>query len=197
MTEREYQLFPPDDQSWRSWITGHLRTHPDHARHYQPGYDFTLRSTVDIGREHERWHDGPGAFVTHEHERWHDGPGAFVTHEHDRPYRVIVLKENEMTEKKRLELKVTVEGADPDGALAKILKTATPSGVATLLSRKGTEGLNVTKVERADGQAIGLEAHFEQYWAENHCEGDDGEEGEKSWAREAFFYGVRWAKEQK
>jgi hypothetical protein len=182
MTEREYQLFPAEDGgSFRSWITNHLRTHPDHAWFYQPGFDFAQDSSVNIARAHEWWHNNRSTFATHEHER---------------PWRVLVRKGNAM-KTKRLELKVTVEGEDPDGTLAAMTRQGPHPRPYTAQIQYGTRSLPVVKVERADGQAIGLEAHFEQYWAENHCEGDDGEEAEKSWAREAFFYGVRWAKEQK
>jgi hypothetical protein len=161
---------------WRSWVIRHLLTHPDHAPRYPKGHDFVLRGTADIGREHERWHDDRSTWRT---------PGVW-RHEHERPWRVSVMKEKSM-EKKTLELKVTVSGQDPDGTLATMNRE-------TLRLHAGPYALKVTKVERADGQAFGLEAAFEEYWAECHCEGDD-EEAEKSWAREAFLYGVKYGRE--
>ena len=95
---------------------------------------------------------------------------------------------------KSLDLKVTVTtapNADPDAALARMDKdklrlTASPYS------------LKVTKIERADGLPFGLEAGFEEWWAESHLieNGDDPgyESHEKAWAREAFAYGVQFMK---
>lgn len=88
---------------------------------------------------------------------------------------------------KKLDLKVTVTGEDPDATLARMDK-------GTLRLTASPYALKVTKLERADGEPFGLESEFEAYWSESHCEGDDGEPGEKLWAREAFLYGVRIGK---
>ena len=100
-----------------------------------------------------------------------------------------------MTNRKTLDLKVTVEDPDPDGRLAAI--------IGEDLSLKGSpsgRGIRVTHVERADGQPIGAEEAFEEYWAESHTglrEGTDWSNGEKLEALDAFLYGLRYAKEKK
>lgn len=171
-----------DASSWRNWMTYHLLRHPDHKHAYPAGHDFVLRSTISVAREHERLHLG-------------------FFHDHDRPWHVLE-KEEDM---KTLELKVTVSGSDPDGTLAQMLKYATSlagspaidTTVATLTPRSGGSALTVTKLERADGQEIGLEAKFEEYWRDNCCEGDHGSADEKWAARHAFFYAVKLLKEKK
>ena len=35
---------------------------------------------------------------------------------------------------------------------------------------------------------------FTAWWNENHCEGDDGIYDEKFWAKEAFTYGIQYAR---
>jgi hypothetical protein len=98
-----------------------------------------------------------------------------------------------MTKQKTLDLKVTVEAPDPDGTLAKMLSQTAP------VLAGGVYALTVTHVERADGQAIGAEAAFEEYWEETHTgrEGTDWSSGEKLEALDAFLYGLRYAKEKK
>lgn len=171
-----------DASSWRNWMTYHLLRHPDHAHAYPRGHDFVLRSTISVAREHEYLHS-------------HLSQSA--QHEHDRPWHVLEVLEKE-EDMKTLELKVTVRAlTDPDAELVKILSNATDSGLATLMSRRGGSALTVTKLERADGQEIGLEAKFEEYWRDNCCEGDHGSADEKWAARHAFFYAVKLMKEKK
>jgi hypothetical protein len=83
-----------------------------------------------------------------------------------------------------LKLKVTVTGDNPDRTAALM------SRLHTQVLSAGPYKLTVTCVERADGQPLGAEAEFEEWWAESHCEGDDGEPQEKSWALEAFLYAL-------
>jgi hypothetical protein len=92
---------------------------------------------------------------------------------------------------KTQELKITVAGADPDGTLAALVQRG------DIWLKSGMHSLTVTKVERADGQEIGLEAEFEAYWRDNCCEGDHGSSDEKWAARHAFFYAVKLMKEKK
>jgi hypothetical protein len=35
---------------------------------------------------------------------------------------------------------------------------------------------------------------FEEWWSDNHCEGDEGTLDEKFWAKEAFRYGIQYGK---
>lgn len=164
--------------SWRSWVIRHLLTHPDHAPRYPRGHDFVLRGTADIGREHERWHD--------DRSTWR-------THEHDRPWRVSVMKEKSM-EKKTLELTVTVSGEDPDAALAAMTRQGPHPRPHVAQIQYGTRSLNIVEMKRADGQPFGLDAEFEAYWAGACGEGDIDDNTVKSWAREAFLYGVKYGK---
>jgi hypothetical protein len=144
-------------------MTDHLHHHPDHHRAFPAGHDFTLVSTIDIARKHEALHLG-------------------FFHEHDRPWHVLE-KEEDM---KTLDLKVTVSGSDPDGTLATMIQRGD-----TWL-KNGQYSLSLTKVERADGQEIGLEAAFEEYWRGNVGEkhGDDASD-EKLYARQAFLYAAK------
>jgi hypothetical protein len=159
--------------SWRAWMTDHLRNHPDHHRRFPAGHDFTLVPTIDIARQHERLHD---AYLR-------------LQHEHDRAWRVLG-KEKEEDMSKALDLKVTVSGDDPDATLAKMYKP-----YLRLTSRLNS--LKVIKVERADGQPLGLEAEFEQRWAELHGEGGEADAADKEWARDFFFTGVKVGRDSK
>jgi hypothetical protein len=179
--EREYQLFPVGSTSgWRSWIIRHLHEHPDHAGNYPRGHDFVLLGTVDIAREHEHWHDNRSTFATHEHER---------------PWRVMVKEDSEMAgNRKMLDLKVTVAaspGEDPDSVLDGILKRSPKDRVNLMQLRYGMQVLEVTKIERADGQEFGLEAAFEEYWRGLSKETATVKEE----SRNAFMDGARWRKE--
>lgn len=49
----------------------------------------------------------------------------------------------------------------------------------------------VLSIERADGRPFGLETEFDQYWDDTHCDGDEGEPGERAALRDAFFEGYR------
>jgi hypothetical protein len=100
-----------------------------------------------------------------------------------------------MKKRKDLDLKITVTGDDPDGTLGKMLAKFPVGRINLMQLRYSTEALDVTAVEREDGNPIGLESEFESRWAESHCEGDDEETQEKAWAREAFLWGVEYAKE--
>ena len=100
-----------------------------------------------------------------------------------------------------LNLKLRVRVNHPHGAdavCAKIVQDidTDASGKATIgQTRLAGAGfaIPVISMERADGQPFGLEAEFEDYWRETHCEGDDGTEG-KNEARGAFMYGVTYGK---
>jgi hypothetical protein len=96
-----------------------------------------------------------------------------------------------MSRTKTLDLKVTVSGEDPDGTLAAM----TRAGANPVRLSSGGYTLKVTNLERADGQPFGLEAAFEEYWRETHCEGYDDTAPEKTEARDAFLYGVNYGKE--
>jgi hypothetical protein len=158
----------------RTWLTGHLHEHPDHAWYYHAGHDFVLRSTADIAQEHERLHAMTAAGTARNLHR-HGDSG----------------KEKRVTEKKRtLDLLVTVEGEDPDGWLALMLKenlrlTASPSG----------RGIKVVKLARADGQEIGLEAAFEEWWQDQEPGERDAEI--RDLAHAAFMYGAGYGREKK
>lgn len=104
-----------------------------------------------------------------------------------------------MIDQKTLDLKVTVESSDPDAALAKILSLDGRQLFLGVPDRSVWQ-VRVTSVERADGQPIGAEEAFEEYWAESHTglrEGTDWSNGEKLEALDAFLYGLRYAKEKK
>lgn len=165
--------------SYRSDLIGHLHMHPHHAGFYKAGHDFVLVGTQAIRREHERWHAERRTFNTHRHPPGLEVPG----------------EERYMSKgNKALDLKVTVTGDDPDATLAEMLGFQPRSLV---LVRPGySRSLSVVSVERADGNAIGLEAEFEAWWADSHCEGDDEETDAKTWAREAFLWGVRQGKKR-
>lgn len=94
----------------------------------------------------------------------------------------------EPSPERTLDLRVTVVSAPsgPDAVLAKM-----PMGKVDVRLTCSPYTLKVIKVERADGQPFGLESAFEEWWADNHCEGDADE---KTWAREAFTYGVKYGK---
>lgn len=173
MTDQRYPWDEPSTgQSWRSWVTGHLLHHPDHRSRFPAGHDFVLVPTIDVARKHERLHDGLLSLM----------------HEHDRPWRV-----PEKEESVKLDLKVTVTqagNADPDAVLAKMRKddlwlTASPYK------------LPVTKVERADGQELGVDSAFEEWWQESHCEDDAGTAEEKDWAREGMLFGMKYRQRNK
>lgn len=92
-----------------------------------------------------------------------------------------------------LELKVTVRMpwhpvADLDERVARI---AADKGGVMLAGRENDVSVDVASVERADGQALGLEAEFRQYWEETHSESDPVLRAE---AHSAFLYGHRLGK---
>ena len=98
-----------------------------------------------------------------------------------------------MPTRKTLDLKVTVtcSDLDPDAVLARMDKDQ------IRLSATGTAyTLKVTSVERADGQEFGLEAEFESWWQDNQDPDDSTvyDASYKDWARDAFLYGVKYAK---
>lgn len=93
----------------------------------------------------------------------------------------------------KLELKVTVEGTDLDAKLANFLRAGAPAYPGFLRSHSGTEMVRVTDIKRADGQPIGAEAEFERYWDETHVEEYEAQANEKSEAREAFMYAIKYA----
>jgi hypothetical protein len=59
----QYPDLKPAEPGWvtagreRCELTSHLHDHPDHAGHFPAGHDFTLVSTADIRRRHERLHE--------------------------------------------------------------------------------------------------------------------------------------------
>jgi hypothetical protein len=170
--------FPSGREQWRAWVTDHLHHHPDHHHWYPKGHNFTLVSTMDIAREHERLHLG-------------------FFHDHDRAWRVLTKEKEESMSK--LDLHVTVAGDDPDGYLARLKHRTGTAGRLIIASAplSTSLGLTITSVERADGQPLGLESAFETWWAELHGEGDDADSPvDKEWARDAFLYGVKLGKEK-
>lgn len=94
--------------------------------------------------------------------------------------------------RKTLDLLVTVADKDPDGALAAIIAKGPPGRVNIAQISYSTRHLDIVKITRADGQEIGLEAEFESWWAEYN--GEDADETDKEWARDAFMYGVKYAR---
>lgn len=124
-------------------LIAHLHGHPGHAHRYPAGLDFALRGTNSILQEHRSRHlprQDPG---------------------HDENDLSTGEKEKEMASYKELDLKVTVISSDddPDKVLGELagsafMLKASPSGRC----------LSVIRIERADGQPLGLEAAFEKYW---------------------------------
>lgn len=164
----------------RNKLVNHLHTHPDHAWRYRAGHDFVLISNEDVRREHERLHLGL---------RNRDFPGR-ADHRHEPGTET---EEERYTARRTLGLKVTVAGEDPDGTLAKILELA-PRNRDNLMQLKYSScSLDVVGVERADGQQIGLEAEFEEYWTEYNQDNRDGY-NEKAAARDAFMYAYKLVK---
>jgi len=110
-------------------------------------------------------------------------------------FRFIRDKEEDVAERKTLDLKVTVaqSDGDPDRTLYLMDKAA-----MRLSSNAYT--LKVTSAVRADGLEFGLEREFEEYWRETHVEGaregTDWSRGEKLEALGAFLHGVRFAREK-
>lgn len=170
------------DGELRVKLTRHLHTHPDHARRYPAGHDFVLRGTQDVAAEHQRWHADRSTFVTHLHEQMLKVPG-------EKGYK-------SMSERKTLDLKVTVAAGDPDGELSQMLARSPKTRVNLCQLRYGVLSVDVVKIERADGQPFGVEAEFEEYWRDSHCEDADEESSEKTWARDAFLRGAAWRLEQ-
>jgi hypothetical protein len=183
-----------EDEAHRVWVTRHL-FHLDHAPRYRAGDDFADRTTRAIFEEHERLHDETG-----------------VWHQHARPWRVFSYsgsawslygkqesgeqERQSMSERRSLELTVTVVSDDPypDAVLGKMGKRVWLTDFA---GRSGAT-LKVAKVERADGQPIGLESEFEQWWRDTRLDGEDDDEDKKDWARAAFMYAAaKYAKEDK
>lgn len=98
-----------------------------------------------------------------------------------------------MTEYLDLKIKVLVENLDgADAVVAKLAQGRREK--APSLSGNGWR-VEVTSIERTDGQALGAEGEFEQYWAETHGEGDDEESVAKTEARSAFVYGVKFGRQ--
>jgi hypothetical protein len=155
-----------DDTGDRDRLIEHLLTHPGHKHSSVAGRNFEHYTTGNIMRLHDRLHMTPGKPWAHKDE------GGSMTSKGS----------------KTLDLKVTVKDSDPDGKLAKMYKPR-----LRLIS--GPDGLEVTKVERADGQPFGAEAAFEAWWTD--CAGDDEDSTEKEWAHDAFLYGIKYAKEKK
>jgi hypothetical protein len=99
---------------------------------------------------------------------------------------------------KSLDLKITVAGEDPDATLRHIIQTSPRNNPALLTTVNKTMPLSVVKIERADGQPIGLEAEFEEYWQE-YSQGRERENPygyEKGSARDAFMYAVKLKSQQ-
>lgn len=97
----------------------------------------------------------------------------------------------------KLDLHVTVAGDDPDGYLARLKHRTGMAGrlIITSAPLSTSLGLTITSAERADGQPLGLEAEFEQRWAELRGDGDDADFSvDKEWARDFFFMGVKLGK---
>lgn len=95
-----------------------------------------------------------------------------------------------------LELKVTVRMpwhpvADLDDRVARI---AADKGGVMLSGREDDVSVDVASVERADGQVLGLEAAFREYWEETHVAEDEPDPVLRAEARDAFMYGHRLAR---
>jgi hypothetical protein len=96
-----------------------------------------------------------------------------------------------------LNLKIRIRVQNPQGAdavcaqIAKDIDTSTSGKAAIGQTRLAGGGfaIPVISMERTDGVPLGMEAEFDTYWEETHCDGDDGSEG-KYEARAAFFYGI-------
>lgn len=95
---------------------------------------------------------------------------------------------------KKLDLKITVSGSDPDGTLHEILSRSPKNRAHVAQLKYGVLGLEVDSIARADGAEIGLEAEFEEYWAETHCNGDEPDGDEKGYALDFFMHGVKYAR---
>lgn len=164
-----------DDTGDRARLIEHLLTHPDHKHSSVAGRNFEYYTIGSIMQLHDRLHMTPGKPWAHKDEG------------------------DSMIDQKTLDLKVTVESSDPDAALAKI-QSLDDRQLFLGVPDRSVWQVRVTSVERADGQPIGAEEAFEEYWAESHTglrEGTDWSNGEKLEALDAFLYGLRYAKEKK
>lgn len=168
---------PEERQRWMTRMTDHLDNHPDHEMHRRDRPP--VWEPPDLEREHERLHAQalPYGGAQHYH----------AEELHVRGAKELASRMN-ANKVSTLDLKVTVEDTDPDGQLATILREE-----VVLRGKQTGRGVKVTKVERADGQPVGAEAEFEEYWTEMHStrEGTDWDSGEKLEARDAFMYAVR------
>lgn len=107
-----------------------------------------------------------------------------------------------MPEYQELDLKLRVRVQNSNGAdyvvarIARDIDTDATGKAAIGQTRLAGGGfaVPVLSVERADGQPLGMEAEFIEYWHDTHCEGDDEESIAKDEARAAFMYGVRFGK---
>jgi hypothetical protein len=101
-----------------------------------------------------------------------------------------------------LKLKLTVRVQNPNGAdyvVAKIARDIDDdaTGKAAIGQTRlagGGFAVPVIAMERADGQPLGMESEFLEYWHDTHCEGDDEESTAKNEARAAFMYGVQFGR---
>jgi hypothetical protein len=112
------------------------------------------------------------------------------------------LERQIVSEPQELALKIRVRVSHPNGADAVCGKIARDidgdaAGKATIgQTRLAGAGfaVPVISMERADGQPLGMEGEFTEYWHDTHCEGDDEESIAKGEARAAFMYGVQYGK---
>lgn len=95
-----------------------------------------------------------------------------------------------------LELKVTVRGKNLDRNLLSVQRViGYADNFLGLVRAAETPAVSVVKIERADGQEIGLRYEFESWWEENRCEGDAYLAHEKSDAWAAFKFGYELGQE--
>lgn len=154
---------------YRNRLVQHLQQHADHRSRYKKNpSNFGAMTSWAIELEHWRLHDCP--WPHHARNDLRTG------------------KEEE--DMKELELKVTVAGYDPDAVLAAILRNKAQAGAA-LMSHLGTNALDVTRIERADGQPAGLEAEFEEYWKGYASMHGGASYNEKASARDVFLYAAK------
>jgi hypothetical protein len=90
---------------------------------------------------------------------------------------------------KELNLKVTikVKSGTADGAAAALRRSllrkagSVRIGLAEFWTLTGT-GVEVTSIERADGEPLGLKTEFEEYWSNANCEEDDEVDDNLMWS---------------